>query len=173
MTEDNQRRVAVTISAGDYANANKRHSFKYSLNPVPVAFYLVMLGLFLVALSRPYTTTWIGLPNDFFVGVFGGLLVLPFVFYFVLAPMIARRTYAKHKTLQQPFEMSWSNKGFRTSNANGDWTLPWSDFYGWDESDHVFLLYQSPRLFNIVPKRVLTPEQIDDFRQTVIAARGK
>lgn len=173
MTDDKQRSVNVTISADDYANANKRHTYKYNLKPVPVIFYLLALGLFLWLLSRPHTATIVGLPNDLFIGAFGGILLLPFIFYFFLAPLAARRTYKKQKTLQQPFELSWSDKGFRTANANGDWTLPWTDFYDWDENDKLFLFYQSPRLFNIVPKRVFTPTQIDDLRQTVIAARGK
>lgn len=173
MTDDLQRSVTVTISADDYANANRRHSYKYNLKPVSVIFYLMALGLFLWLLSRPHTATIVGLPNDFFIGAFGGILLLPFVIYFVVAPMMARRTYKKQKTLQQPFELSWSEKGFRTSNDNGDWQVKWTDFYDWDENDKLFLFYQSPRLFNIVPKRVFTPAQIDDLRSVVTEARGK
>ncbi|MDP9871362.1 hypothetical protein J2S88_001529 [Agrobacterium tumefaciens] len=33
----------------------------------------------------------------------------------------------------------------------------------------MILLYQGARVFNMLPKRVLTPAQIDDFRQLVAA----
>lgn len=173
MTDDIQRRVPVTISADDYANANRRHTLKNSLKPIPMLVWLAALAGFGWAIMQQPARAAFGVPSDFFVGALGGFLLLPFLFYFVVSPFTARRTYARQKTLQQPFEFSWSDTGFRTANENGDWKVKWTDFYSWDEDKHVFLFYQSPRLFNILPKRALSEAQIADVRNTVVAARGK
>jgi hypothetical protein len=43
--------------------------------------------------------------------------------------------------------------------------VAWNDYLKWDENEQIFILYQAPRLFNMVPKRALSPDQIVDIRQ--------
>lgn len=81
--------------------------------------------------------------------------------------MFARKAYAEQKTLQQPITVTWSEEGFRSKGQQGDWNVPWNDYLKWTEDSKVILLYQSARVFNMLPKRVLTPAQIEDFRQLV------
>jgi YcxB-like protein len=85
--------------------------------------------------------------------------------YFLFVPVTTRRTYGKHKTLHYPCTYSWSETGLTFTSTRGEWTLGWSDYLKWDENAQIFMLYQAPRLFNMVPKRALTPEQITDIRQ--------
>ncbi len=58
------------------------------------------------------------------------------------------------------------------TNEQGGATIPWSDFLKWADNDRVFLLFQGPRLFNMLPKRALTAAQIDDLRR-ILAAKVK
>ena len=84
--------------------------------------------------------------------------------------MSARKAYAAQKTLQRPMTVAWSEEGFRSTAQQGDWNIPWSDYLKWTEDGSVILLYQGPRVFNMLPKRVLTPAQIDDLRQLLAAS---
>lgn len=95
------------------------------------------------------------------------LIALPFFQYFVGAAIFARKAYAAQKTLQHPMTVSWSAEGFRSIAQQGDWNIAWGDYLKWAEDDKVILLYQGPRLFNMLPKRILTTAQVDDIRQYV------
>ncbi|WP_234899604.1 YcxB family protein [Agrobacterium pusense] len=89
--------------------------------------------------------------------------------FFFGAAVFARKAYAAQKTLQHPITVTWSEEGFRSTAQQGDWNVPWNDYLKWTEDSKVILLYQGPRVFNMLPKRVLTPAQVDDFRQLAAA----
>lgn len=158
MTEAEQQ-VKLTLNADDYAAANRLHSLRYSMRAAPLAFWFGVLAIFVFFLVRPDLLPF----REIMYGL-AVVLAMPFVTYFWIAPFTARRTYRKQKALQAPLDVSWSDTGLRTVAANGDWTHRWSDYLRWDENDQVFLFYQAPRLFNILPKRVLSPSQIDNLR---------
>lgn len=65
--------------------------------------------------------------------------------------------------------VAWSGEGFRTTAQQGDWNIPWADYFKWAEDDKLLLLYRGPRVFNMAPKRVLAPAQIDDLKQLMAA----
>jgi hypothetical protein len=46
----------------------------------------------------------------------------------------------------------------------GSADIDWKNFLKWQESKTQFLLYTSPVAFNMIPKRVLTHEQISEVR---------
>ena len=80
-------------------------------------------------------------------------------------PISTRNTYREHKTMHRPYTYAWSETELAITSASGEWHLAWGDFLKWNEDAQVFVLYQAPRLFNILPKRALTAEQIVDIRQ--------
>ena len=92
--------------------------------------------------------------------VFVAVVALLIANYFLFVPISTRRTYRKHKALHRPYTYSWSETGLAITSSSGEWHVAWSDYLKWDENALVFILYQAPRLFNILPKRALTPEQI-------------
>ncbi len=47
--------------------------------------------------------------------------------------------------------------------------MPWSHFIHWAEDDRSFLLFESDRLYRIIPKRVLTPDQQASLRRALAA----
>ena len=96
---------------------------------------------------------------------FAAVVVLMIANYFLLVPISTRRTYRKHKALHRPYTYSWSETGLTVTSTGGEWHVPWNDYLKWDENAQIFILYQAPRLFNMVPKRALSPEQIVDIRQ--------
>ncbi|MGP0021707.1 MAG: YcxB family protein [Candidatus Sulfotelmatobacter sp.] len=46
-----------------------------------------------------------------------------------------------------------------------DANLKWSLYLRFLESDRVFLLYQTNRMFNLLPKAAFGPGEIEEFRQ--------
>jgi hypothetical protein len=96
---------------------------------------------------------------------FAAVVVFMIANYFWLIPITTRRTYRKHKALHRPCTLSWSESGLTVTGDSGEWKISWSDYLKWAENAEIFVLYQAPRLFNMLPKRALTPEQIADFRQ--------
>jgi len=97
--------------------------------------------------------------------IFVAIVVLMIAIYFLFVPISTRRTYRKHKALHRPYTYSWSEAGLAITSSSGQWHVAWSDYLKWTENAQVFILYQAPRLFNILPKRALTPEQVVDLRQ--------
>ena len=49
--------------------------------------------------------------------------------------------------------------------ARSSYPMTRSGYLKWREDAQIFIFYQAPRLFNMVPKRVLTSEQMADLRQ--------
>lgn len=118
-----------------------------------LAFFLVM-----AALSRPYDAL---VPTVIFA------LVVPFVTSVLLFAVnyatsgrLARRTLAQQKSLRGPIVVSWTDAGVTFTGDNGEARLKWTDFVKTSQDEHVFLLYESDWLYRMVPKRVLSADQI-------------
>lgn len=166
---DTNRSVTLTLTADDYVAANKLFILKYATSRWPFICWLLFVALLLGSLFTPALQLR-GTPfAPLFYLCVGVVIALPFFQYFVGASVFARRAYAAQKTLQHPITVSWSTEGFRSTAQQGDWNIPWGDYLKWAENEKVILLYQGPRLFNMLPKRVLTASQIDDLRHMVSA----
>lgn len=169
---DLNRSVTLTLTADDYVAANRLFMLKYATSRWPLiswlGFVALLLGMLFVPALQMHDAPYAPLV---YIG-FAVVIALPFYQYFVGAAVFARRAYAAQKTLQHPMTVSWSADGFRSTAQQGDWNNAWSDYLKWAEDDKVILLFQGPRVFNMLPKRVLTPAQVDDIRQ-VLAANVK
>ncbi|MNS80316.1 hypothetical protein D3C72_1139920 [compost metagenome] len=166
---DMNRSVTFTLAADDYVAANKLFILKYSTSRWPLVCWLIFVALLLASLF----TLALRFPDAPFMSLFYICVVvviaIPLYQYFFGAAVFARKAYADQKTLQHPITVTWSEEGFRSKAQQGDWNVPWNDYLKWTEDSKVILLYQGGRVFNMLPKRVLTPAQIDDFRQLVAA----
>jgi YcxB-like protein len=95
------------------------------------------------------------------------LLVL-LAFWIVLlwvGPCLGARTqFRKQPSVQGSKTLSVDGSGvhWRWDGASAD--IDWKNFLNWQESKTQFLLYTSPVAFNMIPKRVLTQEQISEVR---------
>lgn len=166
---DLNRSVTLTLTADDYVAASRLFTLKYATSRWSLIFWLgfvaLLLGIIFVPAMQMHDARFAPIV---YIGL-AIVIALPFFQYFVGAAMSARKAYAAQKTLQHPMTISWSAEGFRSIAQQGDWNIAWSDYLKWAEDDKVILLFQGPRVFNMLPKRVLTPTQVDDFRQIVAA----
>ena len=98
-----------------------------------------------------------------------GLSILPFALILIwtlwLIPALARRNFRLQRSLHGDFSYGWSTDKLMVSTEYGSFDMPWSHFHGWAENDKMLLLFESDRLYRVIPKRVLSPEQQTDLRQ--------
>lgn len=97
-----------------------------------------------------------------------GLSILPFALIAVwtlwLIPTLARRNFRMQRSLHGDFSYGWDADKLMVSTEYGSFDMPWSHFHGWAENDKMLLLFESDRLYRVIPKRVLSPEQQTDLR---------
>lgn len=166
---DTNRSVTLTLTADDYVAANKLFILKSATSFRPLVCWLIFVALLLGSFLVPALRLRVEPYAAFFYICVAVVIAIPFYQYFFAAPVFARKAYAAQKTLQHPMTVTWSEDGFKSTAEQGEWNIPWADYLKWTEDSKVILLFQGPRLFNMLPKRVLTPAQIDDFRQMLAA----
>jgi hypothetical protein len=165
------RSVTVTITADDYAVANKLFVLKSFKRVIVVLLLVVALyAAVLLAHATGYALGGFGDAIRYLTPfALAGSIIVMLLTYFVVAPRRARSTYQKQKTLHYPYTFSWSEAGLKTTGASGEWTMPWSDYFKLVENNKTILFYQSPRMFQMLPKRVLDAGQIADILQCAVS----
>jgi len=79
--------------------------------------------------------------------------------------VLYRMQLNRTKALHQPIHFEAGDGGVIYRTSKGESTTRWEGFEEWRESKGSFLLYVQPRLFFVVPKRVLNVEQVAAFRE--------
>jgi hypothetical protein len=150
-----------SITADDYVQAQRAHlrrkgapRFSYLLSRIvmPIAFLVVLL----VSILRPEEFQTL-MPGLLFTGIFSAIIFAH--------PFLWRRQFAKIPPSQMQVTAEFSEKEVHFQSAKTDSVAQWEHFVGWRESRDLFLLYQRTNLFNMVPKRAFTPEQLTEFRE--------
>ena len=77
---------------------------------------------------------------------------------FVFMPEWELRGYSRQKMLQAPLQVCVSEGGLQFVNQYGNVHLTWDRFIGWKEDAQLFLLYQSPSIYFVIPKRSFPDE---------------
>jgi len=159
------RSVSLTLTTEDYLAANRLHTLKCLRSRVALVNFSLLVVAYVVWMTIAYFDRWGTIAVIVVNACFAAVVVLLVADYYLMAPIRTRRIYRKHKALHRPYTFSWSENGLTITGTSGEWQVAWSDYLKWAENAQVFILYQAPRLFNIVPKRALAPEQIADLRQ--------
>jgi len=157
--------VSLTLTADDYVAANQLHFLNGLRSRNALAVLAMMAVAYLVWTAIAYFDQWEALRVVALNVFFAVVVILTIANYFLLVPIATRRTYRNHKALHRPHTFSWSETGLTVTSSSGESQLAWGDYLKWAENAQVFILYQAPRLLNILPKQALTPEQIVDLRQ--------
>lgn len=83
---------------------------------------------------------------------------------FLLGKRLARKALDQQKTLQMPYRVSWTDQGILIESEHSDTRMPWGDFRKIRQDQNLILLYESDRLYRLIPKRCFTPAQLADFQ---------
>lgn len=109
------------------------------------------------------------LPSAILSGLLLGLIVLGDR---VLLPRRAKRFVSQQKSIQGEISIGWDAEGVAFAAKDAQSRTAWGDYFKWLENDVVLVLFQSENLLNVLPKRVLTDEQVAEIRSRLIAAVG-
>jgi hypothetical protein len=79
----------------------------------------------------------------------------------------ARRQFRGTPSAKGPIELDVQDSGlqFRSEGTNG--LVSWKHYLKWIEDEFVFVLFRSPLIFVLIPKRAFDAAQLLVFRQTL------
>lgn len=64
--------------------------------------------------------------------------------------------------------MGWSDDGLAASTLTANSVTPWTHYTLWREDNQVVLLYLNELLFQFIPKRVLSLEELSSLRTMAV-----
>jgi len=155
--------VTYELTQRDYFDSFDAHRNRsaFSRWTFRLIFYAPLLiggmGLLLLAV-RPNAETIANLVPAF------AMTALLAIFFWACPRWVARNQYLKQPGARGPKTVLVDAAGVHSRWNGGSSDVEWKNFIRHLESKRQFLLYLSPYLFQIVPKRALTPEQLAEFR---------
>ena len=135
------------ISEDEYVRANKLFT---RLSRKRSAYYaLAAAGLFGLAVFAKSDTIQFAA----FFGLVGGVIGY-LVIRHGLAPWQTRRQYRVYRAAQEPLDIELEDEGLRFRSSSTDSLLKWEHLMQWRENQEFVLVYQNPRLYHIIPKKL-------------------
>jgi hypothetical protein len=93
---------------------------------------------------------------------------LAFCLLFISLPLLNRnnqkKLYAKTTSMHGKLSLEASDEGLQFRGPSFSSQVGWSNFCKFFEDEKSFVLYQNSQVFNIVPKRGLSPDQVTSLR---------
>lgn len=99
------------------------------------------------------------------------IFVIPIALFCLFSQRYARKTFHEQKSLHKPMTFTWDENGFAMTSHYGSALMAWSDQVRTAENTRMFLLFETTRLYRMVPKRAMTPQQIADLHDCIAAGR--
>jgi len=96
------------------------------------------------------------------------LLTLILMLNYLLLPRRVRRIFVQQKTLHDEVAIEWNDQSISFTSRRGASRFLWSDFLRVAENQKAIVLLQSDVLFNFIPKRVLSADDV----ASIMAYRG-
>jgi hypothetical protein len=98
-----------------------------------------------------------------------GVLFFAVTFYLLLTKMIgtyqSKKLYERSDTLSAETTLRVTAKGIRV--GDNEKAISWKTFTKYKENEQYFLLYTSLNNFKIIPKRVMTKINLEEFSTTL------
>ncbi|GLS44788.1 YcxB family protein [Methylobacterium brachythecii] len=82
----------------------------------------------------------------------------------VVLPWTVRRQFREQRSLKEELHVRWSERSYEVVGETMRSDLPWGDYVKWQENGELILLYISSRAYQILPKRILTAQQVAELR---------
>lgn len=172
------RSTTFTLSERDMLNAGRRYVF-FSMTERRTVIRLGLVWLVGLAVGVAVFMVLGGGRYDFWRAMFPalmfatiGVILVPLAVPLITLPFVVKRRFRQDAMLRRPLFISWSDTHYRVETEGVTNNLLWADYSKWCEDKSQFLFFLSDYNYQILPKRVLSMEQIADLRAAVIAARG-
>jgi hypothetical protein len=165
-------RIEFTYTADDYAEGARGAGLHYWSKNAQTKWAAYVTFVFVSLIGGP----WIVLsnPGDRFALLLGSALfgmsiwsLYGIIGYFWRIYFGLRREFPRIEGYQGNREMLFDDQGHKTRGPRYFSELSWETYRGFAETKNLFLLFQPPGLFVMVPKRPFTPDQLADFRNLV------
>lgn len=104
--------------------------------------------------------------------IFGIILIPLFTFVFqkageVLQLNVIRRSYHKYPLLGKDIIYRFTKEEYYCKTEQGDSTYKYEELFKIENANDYFLLYYSPKMFSIIPKRYLDANTINLLEEKV------
>jgi hypothetical protein len=134
------------ISEDEFVRANKLHG-------KPTRGIWILYAVIVVAAIAAVILGSERLQEFAISALLGGVIGVT-LFTQILCPIWVRRHYRKSPLVHQPFEVLLSPEGLCFKSANGEGRLIWSHVVQWRQDAEFLLIYFTPALHYIVPRRL-------------------
>lgn len=131
------------------------------LRPKPWVFYLgvaLVIGAGIAILFSSQSPEALATTLSLIVPVAIWALVF-FLFLWLLTPWQMKRLFRQQKMLQVDFTTDITPEAIIVTSEYGTSRLPWADFHKYKVSSKLVLLYQSPVLYHVLPRRFFPSEE--------------
>ena len=157
-------RITYTLTTEDFEAAYRARRLaepaqRWSMRVLyALVFLLVVAGAAMYSVSPTHATLIKVVPLLVFAAVW-------LVMVRVVPARVASRVFREQSKAQVEQVTELSDSGIRTQSADGtESAIGWSQVLKWSEGEAVFLLYLTPRLFVVFPKRVMG-ERVAELRE--------
>lgn len=161
-----------TLTADDYSNALKLNAIDVFKRPrnlaLKAAFIAILILLFAMQMVADSSIEGMALP---LLGLAVGVIFGPLAAFFLL-PIRARWVYKRQKQLHKPIRIQWSDDGITVTGADGQWATSWTDYHRFVVNEKMLLFYVGPNLFQMLPTRALSDDQLADIRSHATRITG-
>lgn len=110
-----------------------------------------------------------GLLSDDEDGLTLNIILIAAALYLFVRRFLRKKGYAKvydsHITWREDIECIFSDKSFKNSSKNFSNEINWNIIYKVVENSEFFYIYISKNVFQIIPKRAFTSEQLHAFKE--------
>ena len=146
--------ITYQLTQDEYQQAVNLHH-KKTQRVVFLAVY-VMVAAIIVTVGTDFSNTREVITNS--LAAFFSI-----AFYMLFVRMIstyqAKSIYQKSTVLPYETTLHISGKGITLNKKGNNPTIPWSAFSKWKKNEDFYLIYTSPRQFNIIPTHVMNDSQ--------------
>jgi len=150
--------ITYKLSQEEYLQAVNLHH-KKNHRVVKLAVYIVLASI-IVIVGTDFNNS-----REIITNILAAFFSISFYMLFVriLSTHQAKNIYTKSATLKTEITLRISGKGIRFDIKGTEKTIPWSVFSKWEKDEKYYLLYTSPRQFNVIPARVMSDIQKKEF----------
>jgi len=115
--------------------------------------YIIDILLIILGISSLYYGKYIWAGS--FIGAAIGGNLLPYGLRKFFSPWYLRRHYNKYKVMKKPLSISLLTEGIQFKSESGEGFLKWQEIHHWREGPSMILIYLAPRIYYIIPKKIL------------------
>jgi len=150
--------ITYKLTLDEYQQAVNLHHKKG--NRVLMLAIYVVLAIIIVVVGTDFSNT-----REIITNVITVFFSIAFYMLFVriLSAYQAKSIYQKSATLSHEVTLHISGKGIKLDKNTNDISLPWRAFSKWKKDASFYLLYTSPRQFNVIPAHALNKAQKKEF----------